>query len=527
MKHLKKAELYSKICDFYHARDTDSLSEYSSYYLELFKDLDDDEVHMVMFFHAFSKSSTELYEELLMNQKISSSVRTWSEYNVSMLYPREQTTIPKIIHLLYFGETEFYNIHYHCISSIIRTMSPEYEIILYNNKEPVNNRYWDKIKNYVQIKPITIPEEFDGFPLHHFQYKADVCRMNVLYENGGIYLDIDMYIYRNIGEILKSNKSVYISREGQGDGLINAFIACTPKNEFIRLWFDKFRSGLRMDIWAYHIRESNMNLIKKYPYYIQKYQIEILDHEYLFPYSWVENHKFMAMTPTPENEKIYGVHLFETILYNNIKDLPMFNKLIPHKIHVITVEERPERTALITRYLDLHDVDYHLFINKMNSRPIIGCLLSHIKAIEYAKENDMDEIMVVEDDIIFRDLSKIHEMKPYPADWDMIYYGGILTHHTAITDGWIKGITWCNHAYVVRKGMYDIILSKFAEMDIDDMFHNKQCIDWFYTTHIHPHYNCYLANDQYIVQRENYSDIDNRMKWSNNFNWDTFAMKQI
>ena len=40
MKHLKKAELYSQICNFYHARDTASLSEYSTYYLELFKDLD-------------------------------------------------------------------------------------------------------------------------------------------------------------------------------------------------------------------------------------------------------------------------------------------------------------------------------------------------------------------------------------------------------------------------------------------------------------------------------------------------------
>ena len=114
MKHLKKAELYSQICNFYHAKDTASLSEYSSYYLELFKDLDDDETHMVMFFNAFSNHSIELYEELLMNHKISSSVRTWSEYNISMLYPKAESHIPKIIHLLYFGETEFYNIHYHC-----------------------------------------------------------------------------------------------------------------------------------------------------------------------------------------------------------------------------------------------------------------------------------------------------------------------------------------------------------------------------------------------------------------------------
>ena len=56
MKHLKKEELYSQISNFYHAKDTASLSEYSSYYLELFKDLDDDETHMVMFFNAYSKS---------------------------------------------------------------------------------------------------------------------------------------------------------------------------------------------------------------------------------------------------------------------------------------------------------------------------------------------------------------------------------------------------------------------------------------------------------------------------------------
>jgi len=36
-----------------------------------------------------------------------------------------------------------------------------------------------------------------------------------------------------------------------------------------------------------------------------------------------------------------------------------------------------------------------------------------------------------------------------------------------------------------------------------------------------------LAMEQPIIQRESYSMIDKKVKWGNNFDWDTFTMKNI
>ena len=130
-----------------------------------------------------------------------------------------------------------------------------YRVIIYNNVEPVGNPYWDKLKTHprVRIEHIDVPTHFDGFELAHFQYKADVVRMEILYKHGGVYLDLDMLIVKNFDEVFNTNKSLYLSKEGDGPGLINAFIAAKPQNEFIRIWLDNFKTGLRMGLWAYHL----------------------------------------------------------------------------------------------------------------------------------------------------------------------------------------------------------------------------------------------------------------------------------
>ena len=73
---------------------------------------------------------------------------------------------------------------------------PNHQIIIYNNIEPIGNKYWENIIKYpsVKIEKLIPPSSFDGFDLKHFQYKADVVRIEKLYEHGGIYLDIDMLI---------------------------------------------------------------------------------------------------------------------------------------------------------------------------------------------------------------------------------------------------------------------------------------------------------------------------------------------
>jgi hypothetical protein len=55
----------------------------------------------------------------------------------------------------------------------------------------------------------------------------------------------------------------------------------------------------------------------------------------------------------------------------------------------------------------------------------------------------------------------------------------------------------------------------------------RKNIDYMYTEYIQPKYQCWLANDQYIVQKEGFSEIDGRVKWGAGFDWSTFSMKVV
>ena len=239
--------------------------------------------------------------------------------NLGMLYPKDPCAeIPRVIHLLYFGETEFYNFHHRCVHSMLQYM-PHYEIRIYNAKEPVNNKYWDDIKAQpgVRILKIDVPQFFDGFELKHFQYKADVVRLELLYEHGGVYLDLDMIITRPFDQVFKSAHSFYISEERTNcRSLINAFLAAKPKNEFIKLWLNEFKSGLRLGIWAHHIRDSNKKLIDDHPHYLHKYRMNVLDGIVFMPLHWQDTVAFLNSETVPYEfpAESYGTHLWETIL---------------------------------------------------------------------------------------------------------------------------------------------------------------------------------------------------------------------
>ena len=239
--------------------------------------------------------------------------------NLGMLYPKDPCVeIPHVIHLLYFGETEFYNFHHRCVHSMLQYM-PHYEIRIYNAKEPVNNKYWDDIKTQpgVRILKIDVPQFFDGFELKHFQYKADVVRLELLYEHGGVYLDLDMIITRPFDEVFKSGHSFYISEERTNcRSLINALLAAKPKNEFIKLWLNEFKSGLRLGIWAHHIRDTNKKLIDDHPHYLHKYRMKVLDGIVFMPLHWQDTVAFLNSESVPYEfpAESYGTHLWETIL---------------------------------------------------------------------------------------------------------------------------------------------------------------------------------------------------------------------
>jgi predicted O-methyltransferase YrrM/mannosyltransferase OCH1-like enzyme len=567
-KNMNKKDLYNAACNaFSHNGPTKIFDIISNLYLSYFGKIDENDTRQIQFYDAVSKKNIDRdYSiqtlETLLNQgnKLDSNMKIPIEEQLKELYDKSPIdSIPKIIHLLFFGETDFQPYHYKCITSMIKAM-PNYKVVIYNKVEPIGNAYWDCLKKFsvVNIEKIEPPITFDGFDLKHFQYKADVVRIEKLYEHGGIYLDIDMLIFKNFEKIFESGHDFYISRENyDGEGLINAFIASKPKNEFLKIWLDSFKTGLRMNVWAYHIRDSNAIILKENPHYYFKYNISVLNAEEFFSIGWSNVEMFATINnDTPRGEGVYGQHLFETILHHSLmenkflnvpkpdprfeesmilgisehsKTSQMFCKINDYvdEVVVLSLKERPEKTKTIVDHLNSLGIKHTVILNKLHWMPCIGCFEAHIRAIKYAKKNGLKNIMILEDDAEIKSVESLNNLENnFPDNWDMLYFGGILTDYIFRLENWVRGTIWCNHAYIVNSKIFDVILDKFSKCNLAEYAQKKETIDHFYTKNINEEYNCFLHVDQPIIQKEGYSDLSKKVKWSN-FNWDTFCLKNL
>jgi len=583
-KKQNRGTLANTMTHFYGLRDRTHLAAAAETFLDYFENDAERETQLAKFYKGFALAYSDTaeavasYENLLRIPNVADDLKFFTNCNLPNLYarPGRDEGIPKVIHLLYFGETEFHNFHDRCVRSMLFHMR-DYRVVIYNNVEPTENAFWDKLKTHprVTVEHIDVPTHFDGYELAHFQYKADVVRLEILYNRGGVYLDLDMLIVRNFDEVFRNGRDLYLSREGDGPGLINAFIAAKPKNEFLKIWLDHFKTGLRMGVWAYHIRDTNRLLLEKHPYYESKFEIEVLNCEKFFPVPWTARDVFDGSRKFDFTEKHYGVHLFETILFDVVKRNDFFNYVqdvnidsqyqpppvlpaaaaaaaaatdttsavdqlmkIVNEIVILTTEERVDRQTAISSHFRSAGLPFTILRNKMHAKPVIGCLEAHMNAIRRARDRNYEAIMICEDDIVVTDRFLNFRADSLPQEWDMLYLGGILTQtlENGRTEKWVRGVIWCNHAYIVKRHMYDKILDYYASAYLKQPTEIKSdgtvieptlATDHMFTGHFHKTHNCWLAIDQFMVQREDFSNIDQRVKWANNFDWNTFTMKYI
>ncbi len=382
-KYMDRAQMVIEIDRLYHReKNYEKLVALSDMYLEYFEDFNKRDTNYIRFYRAGgnftinTEAAIKQYEQIIdtpapgptaEQDEFPDHIRFYSICNVGLLYPKEICSeIPKIIHILFFGETEFYNFHHRCLHSMMQYM-PDYEIWIHNSKEPENNKYWNNIKKQKNVKIIktVVPQHFDGFELKHFQYKADVVRLEVLYNHGGVYLDLDMIIVKPFHEVFQSGHSFYISKERQGhDCLINAFLASKPKNEFLKIWLNAFKSGLRLGIWAHHIRDSNKKLLDEHPHYMHKYKIKLLEGNVFMPLHWQDTEAFLRSETIPYEfpPESYGTHLWETILGDVMKRNLFLNK---QKLELNIYNDKTELFHLdcVTDRLVISNDYYHDFRN--------------------------------------------------------------------------------------------------------------------------------------------------------------------
>ena len=230
------------------------------------------------------------------------------------------TKIPKILHFIYFGYTDFTFIHYLSIKTAY-DHNPTYKIYLYNYNQPINNLWWNLTLQFVEIIHTEPPEEIFGNKLNNYAHFLDIIRLTKLIEYGGIYLDIDIWTINSYDDLLNTSKSCIMgfqATDTQFEGLCNAVICAKPQSEFLKIWLENYKT-FDNNQWDNHSVYLPLELSKKY-----SNLIEIKSQDAFFPVSWWEFEDLFKKNSNFDISQSYCIHLWESHLMDKI-----LNKLSP------------------------------------------------------------------------------------------------------------------------------------------------------------------------------------------------------
>lgn len=101
-------------------------------------------------------------------------------------HSRKQPVIPPKIHYCWFGRKEMPTFLKKCILSW-RVLCPDYEIIEWNEDNYDVNKH-----NYTR----------EAYEKGKYGFVSDMARIDILYENGGIYLDTDVTLMKSLDDLL-------------------------------------------------------------------------------------------------------------------------------------------------------------------------------------------------------------------------------------------------------------------------------------------------------------------------------------
>lgn len=164
--------------------------------------------------------------------------------------------------------------------------------------------------------------------------------------------------------------------------------------------------------------------------------------------------------------------------------------------------DRLSRNQILEELKKIEGITYEVIPAVIHHEPGVGCTLSHLKCIEYAKQNDWEYVLILEDDTVFTDnvnevfKKTFQEVCEY--EWNLLYLGGLIRSKSKkISDSLVHVIkTNTTHAYVIHKRFYDIALS----IDVNNV------IDKSYRALSFKH-KMYMCNPMIAFQKPGWSSI--------------------
>ena len=183
------------------------------------------------------------------------------------------------------------------------------------------------------------------------------------------------------------------------------------------------------------------------------------------------------------------------------------------KIVYINLEHRTDRKAQIEEVLkDVSDKVVRFNAIK-HPHGGIGCTRSHIAVLEMAQKEGWKNVLIIEDDGMWNKFEVGYPIledlvqKPY----DVIVLGAVVQSINTDTYKLYSGHT--TTCYLVNSHYYEKLLQNFKEgLDgfLNTGVYHIYAIDQYWKK-LQPHDNWYCVAPSLVIQRESYSDIENKV----------------
>lgn len=200
---------------------------------------------------------------------------------------------------------------------------------------------------------------------------------------------------------------------------------------------------------------------------------------------------------------------FDAIVYINLDHRKDRKKLLLEELRVLDVH-----TDKIFRQEAFHEI--------LNGH--LGCAKSHKSALEMAKKNCWNNVLILEDDVFFK--ASKEELKYYikhflafvAKDWDVFFLGANVFESEKISFFEIHRVlkAQCAHAYAVNRRYYDTLIECYQNA-IDQMEEGEdfeearfKAIDQRWKV-LQPKGLWYISK-MLCQQRRSYSDIEHTIR---------------
>tara|TARA_B110000967_G_scaffold209388_1_gene265368 strand:+ start:1918 stop:3669 length:1752 start_codon:yes stop_codon:yes gene_type:complete len=188
-------------------------------------------------------------------------------------------------------------------------------------------------------------------------------------------------------------------------------------------------------------------------------------------------------------------------------------------VFYINLDHRTDRRASVEKQLDRLKWKYQRFPAITNENGRIGCTLSHLQLLKYAKQQNLPYIVIVEDDIIFtkpdlftNSLTKFLETN---NKYDVLLIAGnVVPPYKKMNEYYIK-VRFCQTTtgYIVQNHYYDTLINNISTgmqhlLKWPDN-HVVFAIDKWWTK-LQQKDNWFFITPPSVVQANDYSDIEKK-----------------